>query len=167
MPITRKIDLFAFLLGCFSLGAALYLEIYAGLKPCPLCTVQRIILLVTLLLFLIGALLPLINFARRFYHFIVFLVASSGVTIAARHTWLTLQPAAATTLSCEANINLMLKYLPFKEAAKLIFESGGDCRLTTWRFLHLNLPEWSLLCFICLALIALWQVLHKDKLWAR
>lgn len=164
MSITRKIDLLACLLGCVVLGFAFYLEIYMGLKPCPLCTIQRLILLTTLLLFLLATLLPMINFARRFYHFIVFLVASSGVVVATRHVWLTMQPVYKMP-NCEASISLMMKYLPFKEVAKLILQGGGDCHLITWRFLYLSLPEWSLICFVCLALIALWQVVHKDRMW--
>lgn len=166
MPMTRKVDLFAFLIGCFAIGCAYYLELYIGLKPCPLCTIQRIVLLITMLLFLLGALLPLVNFARRFYHFFVFLAASAGIAVAGRHAWLTTLPANKAP-SCEASLNLLFKYLPIKQVAQLIYQGGGDCNVVTWRFLNINLPTWSLISFIILALIALWQVLHKDRMWIK
>ncbi len=166
LPITRSLDLLACLIGCFVLASAFYLEIYIGLKPCPLCVVQRFILLTLIILFLLGSLLPLLGFIRRFYHFLVLLIASSGMAVAGRHVWLTTLPPNKVP-SCEASINLLLKYLPIKQAAKIIFQGGGDCNQVNWYFFKLNLPTWALISFIILGLIALWQVMHKDRLWVK
>jgi len=164
MPFTRKVDLIACLLGCLALGAAYYLEIVVGLEPCPLCIIQRIILLILTILFLLGTLFPLINLARRLYHFFVFIIAGLGVAVAGWHVWLTTLPREQVP-PCEASIYIMLKYMPFKQVVNNILQAGGDCSNVSWHFLNLNLPTWSLITFTILMLIAVWQVVHKDRIW--
>ncbi len=162
LPITRSMDFFACLVGFAVLGGAYYLELSVGLQPCPLCMVQRYIMLLLCILFLLGGLLPLTNFARRFYHFFVWLITSVGVGVAARHIWLLFQPPG-TAPSCEASLSLLVQYLPLKEVALLILQGTGDCDKAAWYFLDLNLPEWSLVFFSLLWLVALWQIFYKQR----
>ena len=166
MPITRKIDLIACLIGCLVLASAYYLELYVGLKPCPLCILQRYLFVLLILLFFLGALLPLLNFARRLYHGFVFLIAGLGVAAAGWHVWLTTLPHEQVP-PCEASLYIMLKYLPIKQVINNILRAGGDCSDVQWHFLNLNLPMWSLIAFIILALIALWQIFYKENLWVK
>jgi len=159
---TRRIDLIAFFIGLFCISAAYYLELSVGLKPCPLCIVQRFILLAAMLLFLAGALLPLQRCWRRSYHLLVFLVTALGAIVAGRHAWLQLQPPG-TAPSCEASLSTLMQYLPIKEVVTLLFQGGGDCAKIDWTLLHLSPAGWSFMVFVLLSLIALWQVFYKES----
>ena len=42
-----------------------------------------------------------------------------------------------------------------------VLTGSGECALVDWTFLGQSLPVWSLVFFVVLALISLWQLLHK------
>jgi len=157
----QKMNFIAFLV-CFALLLfALYLEIHMKLEPCPLCILQRVLIMLLGVLFLIGALLDFQYTSRRVYYFIIFLVAFLGVIIAARHVWLELSPPVEAA-ACGAGITYLFQMLPMTEALKLVFLGTGECAKISWRFLGLSIPAWTLLWFIIFALFSFWQGFKKN-----
>lgn len=159
-PSIRTIDIWAFLTCCVLLIVAAYLQIYIGLKPCPLCVLQRLVLLLIGLIFMLGALLPLKQFGHQILHFIIFIFSTIGAVLASRQVWLEFQPIN-TVSGCGANLSYLFKLLPMNEALKAIFNGTGSCATVTWRFLNHSIPEWTLLAFALFALLALWQSSRK------
>ena len=159
-PSIRTIDIWAFLACCVLLTIAAYLQIHIGLKPCPLCVLQRLMLLLIGLLFMLGALLRLKQFSHQILHFTIFVLSTVGAGFASRQVWLEFQPIN-TVAECGANLSYLFKLLPMNEAFKAIFNGTGNCATVTWRFLNHSIPEWTLLAFALFALLALWQSSRK------
>ncbi len=160
---TRAVDLFAFFICCGLVMFSFYLEVYVGLALCPLCVIQRVLILLLGLLFLFGSLIDFRKTGRRVYHFIIFLVAVLGVIVAGRHVWLTSLPQGQAP-PCGAGISYMLQVLPVNKVIEIIFQGSGDCDKITWTFLNLSIPNCALIFFIFFALLALWQVAKKERL---
>lgn len=148
------------LLSCIGLLAyAQYLQYVEGLLPCPLCVAQR---LAYWLLGLVALLAFLHNpkaTGRRFYGFLMSIFAFAGTIITARHAWLIRYPE-----SLECGISLeeaFLNALPIAEWWPGMFEANGDCTSINWKFLSLTIPDWSLIAFVVVGILALYTLLSK------
>lgn len=148
------------LLSCIGLLAyAQYLQYVEGLLPCPLCVAQR------LAYWLLGltALLAFLHnpriIGRRFYGFLMSAFAFAGAAIAARHAWLIRYPE-----SFECGISpeeAFLNALPIAEWWPGMFEANGDCANVDWKLLSLTIPDWSLIAFVALGILALYTLSAK------
>jgi disulfide bond formation protein DsbB len=142
---------FVGMLFCFGLLAfAAYLQVYLKLMPCPLCVLQRIVLLFMGFVFLVGALYtPHERLGKRFHSGLLLLFSLLGISVAGRHVWLTLQPPSAVP-SCSPTLEYMLQNMKLSETLKVMFMGSGDCAKVTFRLLTLSIPEWTLIVFIVL-----------------
>ena len=50
----------------------------------------------------------------------------------------------------------MMEHFSLGHLFEKLFSGSGQCAEVTWRFLGLSIAEWSLACFVALALYALW-----------
>ncbi len=162
MPLENYMKLLfsLILLSCvLLLGYAQYLQHVEGLLPCPLCVAQR------LAYWMLGitACLALLHKPRligcRIYGFFLTFFAFIGATIAARHAWLIRYPE-----SFECGISpeeAFLNALPIAQWWPGMFEANGDCANADWEFLSLKIPDWSLIAFISLGILALYLLLAK------
>lgn len=160
-PSLRTTNFAAFGICCALLLGAFYLQIHVGLVPCPLCVVQRLIVIVLGLLFLVGGLLNPYYKSQKIYYSFIFLVVLVGIVAAGRQVWLQSLPPSAIPISCGADLSYLLEVLPINQVLILIFKGTGECAKVTWRLFNLSLAMWTLLFFILFALIALWQTMRK------
>jgi disulfide bond formation protein DsbB len=134
------------------LGYAYYSQYVLGLEPCPLCILQRIAVLATGLAFLGAA----IHRARRSgaaaWGILIALCAGLGAAVAARHVWITTQPAG-TVAECGASLDYMLEVLPLREVLTTVLTGSGECAKVDWHFLGVSMPAWVL---ACLGLLGAW-----------
>lgn len=152
---SRGVNFLGFLFCCGLLGFAAYLQAHLGLLPCPLCVVQRIIILVIGLLFLIGALYtPPLVFGKKLHSAFLTFFGLLGISIASRHVWLTLQPPSSVA-TCSPTLEYMFQHLAFTDTLKVLLLGSDDCAKDTWKLLGLNIPEWTLLFFIGVTIFAI------------
>lgn len=145
---------------CFGgLVFAYYAQFYQGLEPCPLCIVQRLVLLAVGLVFLAAALHNPRTWGAKVYALLISLVALAGVGVSGRHVWLQhLPPEQAPR--CGPGLDYMLETLPLNETLHEILSGSGECAEVTWRLFGVSIPIWMLLMFLALALAGLvinWQ----------
>lgn len=157
LPVTRWIDLMTFFLCALVLAAAVYLQYKVGIIPCPLCIIQRFIITLLGLLFLMGGLFNFEAITRCFLHTITFLLAVAGAVVASRQLWLEHFPSDQL-ISCQAAIAQYSSSTYFHKIIELFFQGTSNCGSGTWRFLNLSMPGWTLIIFIILAAISLRQV---------
>jgi disulfide bond formation protein DsbB len=50
----------------------------------------------------------------------------------------------------------MLENFPLAQTLKKLVSGTGECAVVDWTFLGLSIAEWSLACFVALALYAAW-----------
>lgn len=163
MPLVnpRLLNLLVFL-GCAGLlGFGLYLEHQLDQEPCPLCIVQRIEFILVALLALAAALHGPQRTGLRVYSALMLLFALAGVGSAGRQVWLQTLPPEELQ-ACLPSLEYMMQALPFQEVIGMVLRGTADCAEVGWTFLGLSIPEWSLLAFLALALVALLQLLRRS-----
>jgi len=64
--------------------------------------------------------------------------------------------------SCLPSLEYMMEALPFQEIARLVLHGTAECAEVSWTMLGMSIPEWSLLGFIGMAIVCLWQLLRRD-----
>lgn len=148
-------------IACIGLiGFAIKSQDWWGLNPCPLCIFQRIAFAGIALAFLIGALhAPKGALGRRLYGLLVLIPAGIGISIAARHVWLTYLPADQVP-ECGPPLQFMMETNPLTDVIRKVMTGSGECAKVDWTFLGLSMPAWSL---SWLLLLAAWAVYAAFK----
>lgn len=145
----RWLYLTAALLVAGLMSFAFYLQYVKHQDPCPLCMLQRFIFIAILASFLIAALHGPKQRGERIYAGWINLLALSGVAVAGRHIWLQHLPKDQVP-ACGPGLDYMLDNFPMAEVLKELMHGSGECAVKGWTFLTLGIPEWSLLCYLCL-----------------
>jgi len=128
----------------------LYLQHSVGLEPCPMCVVQRY-LLVCVAIFAGLASLVSSKGWRKPFEILGLASALSGAFVAARQSWLQWNPP--DILSCGRDFYGMIESFPLSRAVPMIFRGSGDCAAIDWTFLGLSIANWSFLCFVAFAVL--------------
>ena len=140
-------------LGCMGLLAfGLYLQHVVGLEPCPMCIVQRYVMILMAVCALAGACMPSRRAALATSG-VLAVLAVGGAYVAARQSWLQWYPPEV--VSCGRDFYGMIETFPLKRAIPMIFKGGGDCSQVDWTFLGGSIANWSFVCFVGIALLAL------------
>jgi len=137
------------------MGFGLFLQYVEHQDPCPLCMVQRVIFIAILVLFALAALHGPKRIGERVYAALIVLLSLSGVGVASRHIWIQHLPKDQVP-ACGPGLDYMLDTFPMSDVLKELMHGSGECAEKGWTFLTLNIPEWSLLCYLALAA---WAVL--------
>lgn len=156
----RLFFLLAALCACM-LAFGLYLQLRAGLNPCPMCIVQRYAVIS------VGVLAALVGSSnKRGVHLsgtVLLIVASGfGAFVAARQSWLQWYPPEVAT--CGRDFYGMIESFPLNRAIPMIFRGSGDCAKVDWTFLGGSLANWSFVCFVLISMLMLstfWRLLAK------
>lgn len=138
----------------FSIIAALlmfsvYLQVYQGFNPCPLCTLQRLSFALTGVFFLIGAIFAGKKIIRILINLLALLSSSMGLFFATRQVWLQHFPPANSE-ECGVSLQYMMQVLPINEVFSKIIAGSAECTKVGWEFLSFNMAEWSVAWFLLL-----------------
>jgi disulfide bond formation protein DsbB len=150
----RTFAALGFLACAAGIGFALFLQYGRGLEPCPMCIFQRIAMIATGAVFLIGALHGPRGNGRWVYGGLAFVTAAIGAGIAARQVWLQSLPADQVP-ACGPTLSYLLHMLPVSRVITLVLKGDGSCAKIEGEWLGITLPGWTLIAFIGLALFAL------------
>lgn len=167
MPLSRLLaprllNLLAFLTCVAAMVVALILQYVMDLEPCPLCIFQRVAVIAAALIFLVAALHGPRGWGKRVYGLLATLAAGTGSAIAIRHLWLQSLPPDQVP-SCGPGLDYMLDVFPFHEVIGMVLHGSGECAEIHGHFLGLTLPGWTLILFVGLAAIGLFQLLRPAK----
>jgi disulfide bond formation protein DsbB len=151
--LERRIGNLAGFLACAGMLAfGYYLQYAVGLEPCPLCILQRIMLLATGIAFLAAAVhRPSGRIGAGIYAGIIALCALTGAAISARHTWIQHLPEDQRP-ACGPSLDFMLStFGPVKSLGRIL-RGSGECGKIDWTLLSFSIPEWTLAAFLALAI---------------
>lgn len=141
------------------IAAALYLQHFEGLEPCPLCILQRYAFIA------IGvfALLAAWRWPRRGTKVLAALAlvaAIAGGATSARHVQIQMNPES---LACGPGLATMLENFPLTEVLPKIFRGSGDCGAIDWSLLGLSMPAWAGIWFVLIALALVVSLLRHAR----
>jgi disulfide bond formation protein DsbB len=160
--ISSRLIFLAIFLACAGLmGYGLYLQHVENLEPCPLCILQRYAFVGTGLIALAAALQGPGRMGARIYGVLTILAAGIGAGIAGRQSWLVHHPPQA--LDCGPGLEYMIESFPLSKVLPKVFQGEGDCAKVAWRFLGLSIPEWALVWFAILIVLAVWAMLAPAR----
>jgi disulfide bond formation protein DsbB len=160
MFTSQRMFLWMALSAAFAMAAALYLQHFQDLEPCPLCIFQRIAVIAFGAICLLAFLHNCQHIGRRIYAGLAALASSAGVVVAGRHVWLQHLPADQVP-SCGPGLDYWLEALPVQQVINNVFKGAGECAVVDWSLLGVSLPEWTLLMFIGMTAIAVGQVVRR------
>jgi protein dithiol:quinone oxidoreductase len=161
LPATRTLNAAGFVLTASAvLFGVLYLQGTLYLEPCPLCIVNRMILIGMGTVFLLAALHNPRTTGQRIYASINLLLAAAGIATAVRHVWLQHLPADRAP-ECGASLSYMLENLPLYETFKRVLQGSGECAAVQWTFLGLSIAELTLLLLVALLVLPIIQLARK------
>lgn len=145
-------------LGCvFLLSMGAYFQFVDGLEPCPLCISQRIAIFMTGLCFLIAVIHNPESFGIKVYAAIGTVTALFGAGISTRHVWLQHLPPDEVP-ECGPGLEYTLQNFPLSATIKLLLNGTGDCAEVNWTMLGFSMPAWTLLAFLMLAALSVFQI---------
>jgi disulfide bond formation protein DsbB len=136
------------------LAIVLYLQHVLNLDPCPWCIVQRILLIAVGLAALVGALHRPTGAGIAVYALSCGALALGGGAAAAYHIYLQGDPERAAKCAGSA-VERLLDQSRLGQLLPGLFQYDGPCTLKPWSLLGLSIPEWSLVAFVLLFMIAL------------
>lgn len=161
---TRSLFFLAFIASSLIIGTALYLQQALGLTPCILCLFQRAVIIGCAVICLVAAIHAPQEAGWRRYCWVLLMLALLGGGGAGSQMWL-------QTASADELIPVMTRYEYALNALSLdawINRLRGDvylCAEINWSLFGITLPEWSLLAFVSLALLALYPLFSELHRW--
>lgn len=161
IPSSRLTNLGIFLFAVVAMLFALWLQHYQQLEPCPLCIFQRVAMMATGAVALLAFLHGPARTGRRIYAGLTLLAAAAGVGVAGRHVWLQHLPPEQVP-SCGPGLEYWLDTFPLFDVVGKVLRGSGECAEIDWVFLGITLPGWTLVVFVGLAIVAVWQLMRRD-----
>jgi disulfide bond formation protein DsbB len=163
MMSIRSAYFLGFIAVCILLLTSIYLQVFDGIMPCPLCTLQRVMFGVVGLLFFIGLLVHARKLPRMIINSLVGFSSLIGMALAGRQVWLQNFPQANSN-ECEVSLQYMMQVLPWNQLLQKIFAGNTECsKKGVWDFLYLNMAEWALICFGLFLLLTIYLFLKEFK----
>lgn len=136
------------------LFAVVYLQMIEYLEPCPLCILDRVVVIGLGIVFLLCLTHNPARTGQRVYATLASLLSLTGIAICLRHIWLQNLPADQVP-ECGAGFWYMLDNMPLLQFMDTILNGSGECAEIQWQFLSLSIPEWTLVLFIVFLAISL------------
>lgn len=168
LPRSRILFLLATIACLGLIGTALFMEHQMGLEPCPLCIMQRIVVIGLGLLFLLASLHNPGARGYRIYASICSILAISGMALSMRQLWLQSLPEDEIP-ACAPPLEYMLESFPLTEVLTFMLSGTGDCAEVQWVFLGLSIPGWTLAAFTGFGIFSILELLRsrpKDRLFS-
>lgn len=163
IPSVRNTNFLIFITCTLMMLAAAYMEHVMKMIPCSLCITQRGFVVLTGLIALVAAIHNPATGGRRVYAVLGTISPLLGACFAGRQLWLQSLPADQVP-ACGPGLAYMFEVFPFMEALKLLLQGDGNCAHVD-KILGLSLAAWTLIAFIGLAGVNLYQLIRKqDKL---
>lgn len=158
----RLVNFGIFLYASFMmLVAFFYFQKHLGLLPCPLCVSQRIFVILAGGIALVACLHSPKGLALKTYSALILISAAIGATIAGRQVWLQSLPEGETP-ACGPTLGYLYEYFPLRDVLNAMFLGEGSCAEIKWQFLGLSIPGWTLVAFIAIILVAIWQMIRRE-----
>ena len=146
-------------LGAALLCGALFFEFIMGLKPCPLCMMQRVWFILAIAVVYVGL---LHNPRFGIYPVITLICTIVGGSFSIRQLWLQNLPSSEVP-ACGPDLAYMLDAFSLSDILIAMTSGTGDCASVAWSFIGISLPGWALVGFIAMFGLAFMQLFRAVR----
>jgi disulfide bond formation protein DsbB len=146
------------------LAAVIYFQEMLHLIPCPLCVSQRVFAIgvgaIALIAFIHN---PGTTRGRKIYAALTALVAIGGSSVSGRQVWLQSLPEDQIP-ACGPTLDWMFTaQFPLQEIMSAMFFGEGSCAEIKWQLFGISIPGWTLVAFIFLIAVSVFQFIRVAK----
>lgn len=159
----RSLFLGGFFICVALMVTALTMQHVLKLDPCPLCILQRVLVIALGAVLLLAALHDPRRVGRRVYGVLIVVFGVLGIIVAGRHVWLQNLPADQVP-ECGPGLEYLLNAFPLSEALSLVFRGSGECADVQWVFLGLTIPGWTLVIFTAFTVFGLLLIVTRVEM---
>jgi disulfide bond formation protein DsbB len=159
LACSRSLFFMIFITGSLALGISFYLEYAVGLRPCGLCLLQRFCLALLTGICLTASVQGPGRFGSFLYWLLGFFCSFAGTITAWRQILLQSDPLHEL-LTCPPNLEAAYENMPWLCQVTQMFQGDADCAEISWTLFDLSVPEWSLLLFVAMTILGIYQLLH-------
>ncbi|MEO8641450.1 disulfide bond formation protein B [Pseudomonas sp.] len=159
LACSRSLFFMAFIAGALALGVSYYLEYAVGLKPCGLCLLQRSCLALLTGICLTASVHGPGRFGSFLYWMLSLVCNLAGTVTAWRQVLLQSDPTHQM-LTCPPDLAVRYEDLPWFCQMTQMFKGEGECAEISWTLFDLSIPEWSLLLFMAMTILGIYQMLR-------
>jgi protein dithiol:quinone oxidoreductase len=160
-PVIKSINFWILVLSACALSATFFCEYCLHLSPCPLCLMQRFC--IEILSFMSLGFFVAEKWSRLTWYRVLYgVMIGLGMMLAARQLWLQLF-STHDTGACLPGFEALVSYFSWDVILKMLFWGSSDCATISWRFLGLPLSAWSMLYFIVIFVLFIWQIRHQES----
>lgn len=159
LACSRSLFFTVFVAGALVLGLSFYLEYSVGLKPCGLCLLQRVCLALLTGVCLMAAVQGPGRLGCFLYWLFGLLCSLGGTVTAWRQVLLQSDPVHQLS-ACPPNLADLFSSAPWVCVMQQMFKGTVDCAQTSWTLFDLSIPEWSLLFFVAMLILGIYQLLR-------
>jgi protein dithiol:quinone oxidoreductase len=156
----RILNLVIFIVTTFLILTALFMQHLLGLEPCYLCIVQRVFVIITGSLALIAFIHNPQRTGHRLYAFGIVTSSFAGGAFALRQLWLQGLPEDKIP-ACGPPVEYLVDAFPMIQVLPILLRGDGNCAQVQWTLLGISIPGYTLLAFLCLAALGVWQLIRK------
>ena len=161
LPNSRVVNGTGFLVCIAAIAfAVFYLQGVLNLDPCPLCIIDRVLIISMGLVFLLATLHNPARLGQRIYSSLNLILISVAIAVAGRHVWLQHLPEDLVP-ACGADLSYMLENFPLQDTLRSVLQGSGECADIQWTFLGLSIPEQTLILFVALGALVLLQMFRN------
>ncbi len=160
MLSSRQIFFLGFLFCTAMLAIAGYFQFIEHYEPCPLCIIQRVLVLAVAVVMLLAVIHHPATMGVRIYSLLSLIFSVAGAVVSARHVWIQHLPADQVPM-CGPGLSFMLDNYPLADVIKRVLTGSGECAEVVWTFLGLSIPAWTCVAFIFLALLSFSQLVRR------
>lgn len=144
-------------LGCaFLMAVALYMEHAMHLEPCPLCIFQRVAVIAAGAIALFAALHNPATTGIRVYGALVVTASAIGGALSIRQLHLQSLPEDQVP-ACGPGLDYLMDVFPLADVVQMVLQGDGSCAEVVWSLFGISIPGWTLICFIGLIVLGLFQ----------
>lgn len=162
MLTLRKLSLLSLLVCLAVILAAIFIERQYMLSPCPLCMLQRIVLICLSGIFLLGSIFSLKNILRYIYTVSILFISATGFAIALRQFWLQYYAPPRLT-SCSAGLERLIEVYPILDALKLALIGSAECANIDFTVMTISLAGLSTIMFGLFTILTLYVIYAQKK----
>ena len=162
IPTTRTLYWLLFASCIFLMAVALYMEHQMNLEPCPLCILQRVMVIAAGFVALVAAVHNPMTLGIRVYGIGVAVLSALGGGLAIRQLWLQSLPESEVP-ACGPGLDYLLDVFPITEVLTMVLAGDGSCAEIQWTFLGLSIPGWTLVGFIGLFALGIFQAARPTR----
>ena len=142
------------------MAVGLYFQYVVGLAPCALCITQRIFIIAVGCVAALAAIFGFKGWPRRTCAAFGALFAIGGGSFSSRQLWLQSLPADEAP-ACGPSFDYLIEAFPWQTALQVLLRGDGNCAEVVWTLWGVSIPGWTLVAFMGLAAINVWQLVRK------